>query len=157
MLPQRDDRLTADVAPDDSALLALPLALVLAVFSLLPVDARARCAAVCRAWHAALLEPSLWRHLDLSAGCGVTRLMTEALLAAAAARAHGSLRTLDVSGCAGVSAESLLVVVTANAGALRELHAGDDSRGWLQWHKWKGFCTLRRCCVWSVSPSVAVT
>ncbi len=52
---------------------------------------------------------------------------------AAAARAGGSLRTLDVSGCAGVSAEALLPVVTANAATLRELRAADTSRAFNQW------------------------
>jgi hypothetical protein len=127
MPPRCSARLAADAAPNGGALLALPLALVLAVFSLLPVDARARCAAVCRAWRAALLEPSLWQHLNVSPTSGVTRPVTAALLAGAAARAHGSLRTLDVSGCAGVSAEALLAVATANAATLRELRMGQPT------------------------------
>jgi hypothetical protein len=127
MLPQRDDRLAAAFEPDDSALLALPPALVLVLFSLLPVDARARCAAVCRAWRAALVEPSLWQHLDLSDACGVSRRMTAALLAGAAARAGGTLRTLDVSGFGDVSAAALRAVVTANAATLREMRLGEPA------------------------------
>jgi hypothetical protein len=123
MPPRRSCRVAAYTVANGGALIALPPALVLAVFSLLPVDARARCAAVCRAWRAALLEPCLWQHLDLSEASGVTRPLTPALMAAAAARAGGTLRTLNVSGTARMPAEALLAVVTANAVALRELRA----------------------------------
>jgi hypothetical protein len=137
MPPRRSARLAADAAPNGGALMALPPALVLAVFSLLPVDARARCAAVCRAWHAALLEPSLWQHLDLSPTSGVTRPVTDALMEAAAARAGGTLRTLDISDVAGLPAAALLPVVAANAATLRELRAADTSnlydRAFNQW------------------------
>jgi hypothetical protein len=67
----------------------------------------------------------LWQHLNVSPTSGVTRPVTAALLAGAAARAHGSLRTLDVSGCAGISAEALLAVATANAATLREVYLGE--------------------------------
>jgi hypothetical protein len=43
----------------------LPLALVLEIFSLLPVDTRLRCREVCRAWCATLENRSLWTRLDL--------------------------------------------------------------------------------------------
>jgi hypothetical protein len=106
-----------------SAFAPLPLALALAIFALLPVDARARCAAVCRGWRAVVSEASLWTHLDLSAASGVTRRVTAALLRAVMAKARGALQALDVSGCDEITAAALLAVVTANAGALRELRA----------------------------------
>jgi hypothetical protein len=131
MPPRRSARIAAGAAPNCGALAALPSALVLAVFSLLPVDARARCAAVCRAWRAALLEPCLWQYLDLSAACGVTRPVTAALMVAAAARARGSLLTLDISDVL-VPPAALLAVVAANA-ALRELRAADHFRDIQAW------------------------
>jgi hypothetical protein len=127
MPPRRSARFAADAAPNGGALMALPPALVLVLFSLLPVDARARCAAVCRAWRAALLDPSLWQHLDLSASSGVSRRMTEALMQAAAACAGGTLLTLDVSGCVAVSPAALLAVVTANAATLLEMRLGEPA------------------------------
>jgi hypothetical protein len=99
----------------------LPHALVLHILSLLPVDCRLLCAGVCRSWRAALEERSLWLRLDLSAsGVSPKRAATCALLHAAAARAGGELLTLDISGCARVTFDALLAVLTAN-GALREL------------------------------------
>jgi hypothetical protein len=74
------------------ALAPLPYALVLHILSLLPVDTRLRCAEVCRSWRAALEERSLWIRLDLSAsGVSPKRAVTDELLRAAAARAHGEL------------------------------------------------------------------
>jgi hypothetical protein len=103
------------------ALAPLPLALVLHILSLLPVDTRLRCAEVCRAWRAALEERSLWLRLDLSAsGVSPKRVVTNTLLHAAAARARGELVALDLRGCKFVTFDALLVVVLAN-GALREL------------------------------------
>jgi hypothetical protein len=68
----------------------------------------------------------------MSPTSGVTRPVTVALQAAAA-RAGGTLRTLDVSGCVDVRADALLAVVTANAGTLRELRAGYRVRSWVRW------------------------
>jgi hypothetical protein len=101
----------------------LPLSIVFAIFALLPVDARLRCREVCCGWRAVLRERSLWLRLDLSkASGGLARPATDALLLAAAEPAGGQLRSLDVCECeAGVTHACLLAVVTANAGALREL------------------------------------
>jgi hypothetical protein len=105
------------------ALAPLPLALVLHILSLLPVDARLCCAEVCRSWRAALEERSLWIRLDLSAsGVSPKREATDALLHAAAARARGELEALDLRDCTRVTLDALLAVVTANGAALRELH-----------------------------------
>jgi hypothetical protein len=120
-MPPRRSAHGAAVVERESTVLSLPHALVLLILTLLPVDVRARCACVCRAWRAALSERSLWVRLDMSRTSGVTRAVTDALLRGAAARAGGALETLDVSGCLAVSAEALLAVATANATTLREL------------------------------------
>jgi hypothetical protein len=109
---------------------------VLHIFSLLPVDCRLRCMEVCRGWREALLERSLWTRLELTAESGVRVPADEAglwregrpwdaLLRCAAARAGGTLQSLRVDANR-VSHASLLAVATANAGALRELHAHDN-------------------------------
>ncbi len=124
MPPRRSARVAAVVERESSALPPLPLSLALAVFALLPVDARLRCREVCRGWRAVLLERSLWLRLDLSkASGGLARPATEGLLRAAAARACGQLHALDVSECESITHEALLAVLAANAGALRELRA----------------------------------
>jgi hypothetical protein len=110
--------------PLPSALSPLPLPLVLHVFSLLPVDARARAACVSRGWCATLLEVSLWTRLDLSPSSGVAVRVTDAVLAVAAAKARGQLTALDVRGCEALSFNALLAAVQANGGALRELCVG---------------------------------
>jgi hypothetical protein len=104
------------------------------IFARLPVDTRLRCAEVCRGWRTLLSERSLWTALDMTPESGVVcghdeeegfDARTVALLRAASARAGGGLRTLDVSRCAGMSVETLRAVVTANAGALREVRASE--------------------------------
>jgi hypothetical protein len=107
-----------------TALLSLPHAVVLHIFSLLPVDCRLRCTEVCRGWRSVLLARSLWTRLDLTAASGV-RVPREyetrnALLRCAAARAGGTLQSLQVDSC--FKHATLLEVAAANAGALRELH-----------------------------------
>jgi hypothetical protein len=121
MPPRRSARVAAVIERATTALAPLPHALVLLIFSLLPVDVRARCACVCRGWRAVLREGSLWTRLDVSRTSGVALAVSDALLRGAAARAGGGLQTLDVSGSDEVSGEALLAVATANAGALREL------------------------------------
>jgi hypothetical protein len=113
---------------------SLPPALVLHIFSLLPVDTRLRCAEVCRAWRAAADEPALWTALDLSSDAGLAQTATNALLRAAVARARGTLRSLSVSELVGgdehviylrpethLNFPALLEAITANGGALRTL------------------------------------
>jgi hypothetical protein len=117
----RSARVVAAAQHAAPALAPLPHALVLHILSLLPVDARLRCAEVCRSWRAALEERSLWLRLDLSAsGVSPKREATDVLLHAAAAHARGQLQALDMRGCTRVTCEALLAVLTAN-GALREL------------------------------------
>jgi hypothetical protein len=107
--------------------LSLPHAVVLHIFNLLPVDCRLRCAEVCRDWRAVLSERRLWTRLDLTAASGVLvrQAALDALLRCAAARAGGGLQSLHVDKCLFTHA-ALLEVATANAGALRELHARND-------------------------------
>jgi hypothetical protein len=123
MPPRRSARVAAVAERASSALAPLPLALALMIFALLPADARARCAAVCRGWRAVMSEVSLWTRLDLSVSSGVTRRVTDALLRAVTAKARGALQALDVTGCDNITEAALLPVVTANAGALHELRA----------------------------------
>ncbi len=94
MPPRRSARVAEAEAPLTTVLSALPLPLVLHIFSLLPVDTRLRCAEVCRGWRSVLLERSLWTRLDLSEAPGVRGAALAALLRCAAARAGGSLHTL---------------------------------------------------------------
>jgi hypothetical protein len=118
MPPRRSARLAGARAEPFST---LALALTQHVLSLLPADARARAAAVCRAWRAACAERALWRTLDLSPGAGLARAATDAVLRAAAANARGQLTSLDISQCVNVSFPELLGTVALNADSLRAL------------------------------------
>jgi hypothetical protein len=102
------------------ALAPLPRFLALHVFSLLPVDCRLRCAEVCRGWLAALEDPLVWTHLDVSAAASLARPASPALLASAAARAGGRLVALDVHACNSLSLDDLAAVLRANP-ALQQL------------------------------------
>ena len=106
-------------ALSDNVLLPLPRCFVRAVFVLLPVGARLRCCEVSRAWRALLADTSLWSSIYLSITSGVARF-SEALLRAAAAKAGGQLRVLNltgrwVSGRHGNKGRPLLEIVVANA------------------------------------------
>ena len=102
---------------------ALPHAVVLHVFSCLPADERARAAVICRAWRAAVAEPSLWTRLDLSPASGVRMPVTDAVLRGAAALARGGLKVLILNECEAplVTQEARLEVVAANSGSLRQM------------------------------------
>jgi hypothetical protein len=125
MPPRRSARVAAAEERALSALAPLPHALVQAIFLLLPVDARARAAAVCRGWRAVLADPSFWLRLDLS-DARVTCPKTDAALLGAAARAGGLLQALDVTDCVDTTFDAVLAAVTANGGALRELRTSDS-------------------------------
>ena len=62
----------SDAPLEASPLAQLPVALLCAVLALLPADARARCAAVCRAWRTAVANPAVWTQLDLTRAGGLT-------------------------------------------------------------------------------------
>jgi hypothetical protein len=121
MPPRRSARVAAVVERQSTALAPLPLALVLFIFSLVPVDQRLRCLEVCKGWRAVLLERSLWTRLELSATAGLARRATEALLRAAEARAGGQLQTLHLTDSEFITHDALLAVARANADTLTEL------------------------------------
>lgn len=99
----------------------LPPALVHNVLGRLPVDERARCACVARGWQAAVDDPALWTHLDLSASGTPTWEEDDDALMGAAARARGGLVFLDLTGGRQVSRYTVRDVVAANGASLREL------------------------------------
>ena len=105
---------------------ALPPALLRAIVLRLPVDARARCAALSRAWRAFLADPTLWRVLDLSPAGGVPPLTRERqrnLVRGAAHRTAGQLRVFNFYDEQEYDMIRLITeVVTANGAALRELN-----------------------------------
>jgi hypothetical protein len=100
---------------------SLPHSIVLKVLACLPADARARFATVCRAWRDSLAERSFWTHVDLSRSGGATCTVDDAALEAVEARAGGRLEALVVSEGQQVTLRAVLRLLTANAGALREL------------------------------------
>jgi hypothetical protein len=105
---------------EDRCLASLPHALVLFIFSLVPVDARLRCLEVCKGWYATLNERSLWTRLDMSAAAGLAQPATQALLRAAA-RAGGQLQALHLTDSVAITHDALLAVARANADTLTEL------------------------------------
>jgi hypothetical protein len=124
-MPPRHSALVAEVVERQTSrrraqLAPLPYALVLAIFSLLPVDQRLRCAEVCRGWRAALSDVSLWLRLDCRLASGLARFATDGLLRAAAARAAGQLQALDLSDGGEITHDASLAVLRANADTLRE-------------------------------------
>ena len=92
------------------------------------MDARVRCALVCRAWAHALLRGAdawcSWTALDLSRGSGVTcTLSGDALLASAAALARGRLQALDVRDREYLTSHELRSVLRSSP-QLRQLKIG---------------------------------
>jgi hypothetical protein len=102
---------------------ALPLSCLLLIFARVPVDTRLRCSEVCRAWRAAVADPSVWRHVDLSCHGGIAgKHCGEALLRAAIVRARGSLQALDVPGrLHNISHAATFAAVAASANSLLTL------------------------------------
>ena len=113
----------AEASQPSAALQLLPLPLAQRIFTLLPVDSRARAACVARAWRAALADPLLWTRLDLSENSGVARRADDAVLRAAAALAQGKLEVLDVGRRVWSNEKALREVVAENAASLRELRS----------------------------------
>jgi hypothetical protein len=111
---------------------ALPTALALSIFALVPPAERLACASVCRAWRATLDDAAAWLHLDLDVRCddnadydgsataSLSAVPQLALLRRAAARAAGGLRTLRLA-CGGDAGDALRAVVAANAASLRQV------------------------------------
>jgi hypothetical protein len=100
---------------------ALPRAAVNRILRALPVDTRLRCAEVCANFYVMLGEyRKMWTRVDLSPRSGV-RAPSDALLRAAAARACGKLRALDVSDCgAHISLQALYDVWGADHSDMRD-------------------------------------
>ena len=106
-----------------TTLASLPVATLREVLLRLPVDERARAAAVCRTWRDLLSDCSLWTRLDLSEAGGVafTRV-TDAMLRGAVAKAGGGLTALSVGLLhQQLTHDALVDVCAANSGALTEL------------------------------------
>ena len=98
MLPTHVGALALDEPPVAALNLpALPRALVLKIFALLPIDLRLRCCEVNRAWRAMFADTSFWKCLDLSAASSCARFSV-LLCHAAVKKAGGRLRALDVTG-----------------------------------------------------------
>lgn len=106
----------------------LPPALWAAVFALLPTDARARCAAVSRAWRDALRAcPEVWAELWFDEA---RPRLTEDSFAAAVALAGGRMRVINLAMARGrVLEPALLAALQANAATLRELHLPRPTMG----------------------------
>jgi len=128
-LAAAEARLAEEVDLASSVLAPLLPELVERIFLAVPLDDRLRGREVCRGWRAFLGRPRLWEVLDFS------RLArrTPALLAAAAARAQGALRVLDLTGWhqlfrmpnqRNATLERVLPVLRSNARSLLELRAG---------------------------------
>jgi hypothetical protein len=105
---------------------SLPHAVTLLIFARLPVHAKLRAAAVCRAWRTTLAERSLWSALDLSPAGGVPRrFVTDALFVVATERAcnddGAGLQSLDVSDCPRLTRRVLHNVQRAHDATLRVL------------------------------------
>jgi hypothetical protein len=118
------------LAADAFAVLPPPLRIV--ILACLPVDERARAAAVCRAWRAALADPAPvgapGRHLRKGLDFFQRGHVTDAFLSGAAARAGGQLQSLTVpleclprDNDPAPHNRALLRVLAANAGTLPEL------------------------------------
>ena len=99
--------------PDD---VALVLSLLL---PLLPLDARACAACVCRAWRAAAAAPALWTELSFER-CAAR--VTDAVLASVCARAGAALRTLrlDSDACTRVTGAGM--VAALRGGGCADVH-----------------------------------
>ena len=115
----------------------LPPALQRIIFALLPADAKARAACVCRAWRDAIAEPLLWQSVDLSVDPGGVRCaVTDAVLQAVMALSGGTLHTLNLNGRIDrVSFET--VAALAAAGSLRVLQMREPDEFDAEYDGWE--------------------
>ena len=108
--------------------LAEVLSLLLPV---VPLDARARAACVCRAWRAATSHPALWEELDFE-HCAVH--VTNATLASLCARAGDALRTLrlELDACTHITSAGMLAALhNGGCTGLRRLNGSAAGGPWL--------------------------
>jgi hypothetical protein len=105
---------------------ALPPAVLRLILAELPVDSRARCCAVCRAFRDVLASPAMWDCLDFSRADGVAdERLTEWLILGAAGRAAGQLRVLNLDRILNPQLTDLIQdIVDDNAATLREINTG---------------------------------
>ena len=133
MLSTRLASLSLSAATGDAAssIHSLPRPLLSLILLLVPVDTRLRCSEVSRAWRALLADTVFWERLgfyDMA-----RQRFSEALFVAAAAKAGGQLRELDVRekfACqpSYLTDATLLAAVAANSRTLQRLRlcCGDD-------------------------------
>jgi F-box-like len=101
----------------------LPDALMLLILNFVPVDTRLLCLLVCRYWCTLLGRPEAWTRLDLSVLPRKTRsaASNEAIFRGFVAKGAGKIITLDFTGIYGMTFQTLLEVVRANAATLETL------------------------------------
>ena len=98
---------------------ALPHAVQLRIFALVPLDTRLRCVEVCRAWRSTLRDSEAWARLVVPASSRPTR--SDLMLRAALQRAGWKLEMLDVSTSTMDSTVFDLFTQLGLGAALREL------------------------------------
>ena len=132
-MSQPRDALPVDAPELESPVSRLPQTLLSAVFALLRLDERLRCAEVCRAWRTAARDRSLWMRLDLSRAGGnfpISPLKcwpaeVKPRLAAALRCADGALQSLDLRGLdTQYWLEDFGQLLGGSASTLTELFAG---------------------------------
>jgi len=113
------------ISADAASFASLPLPLAQRIFLALPVDTRITASFVCRAWKTMLADPALWTRLDLSADCGVRCHnlgdQIDWLVTEGSARACGQLSLPCNSRDFPCYRETLLPLLAAHAGSMREL------------------------------------
>jgi hypothetical protein len=110
--------------------LLLPLVLLILLLARLPADARARAAAVCRAWRAAAADAAAWTEVDLTRAGGLTcGIINPAVILAALAPRLSKLRVLRMEWCEDDELDVddflpavLRLVRDGHVPALKELH-----------------------------------
>ena len=129
---------------------ALPHAVQLRIFALLPLDTRLRCVEVCRAWRRSLQDPAAcWKHLA-AVDCSYARFNPYHVLRAGLARTQGQLETLDLSAIEAYDGFVEYTVCPNGGGAqLRELRLGPlDFLDMVQvFHLLEATPQLQRLCV----------
>ena len=98
----------------DAGISDLPVDVLRVVFRFLADDVASLCAAACvkRSWHAAVLQPALWRDLRFAEQPDVARRLTDTRLELLVRRAGAALRCLDLADC-GVHCVTMRGVVKA--------------------------------------------
>ena len=125
------DAAEVSAAPSEDGV-ELPHEALSVMLPLLPLDARARAACVCRAWRAMLAHPRLREELSFER---CTARVDNATLASLCARAGSALRTLclDAHACTRVTGSGLVAALSdGHCSGLRRLNAPIDRQPWQQ-------------------------